>query len=144
MKRGRKETGRVKTQWTLMFWRALRAFFPSFIHEFQSPHPCMNLSLIINSFLLFEIDIFSSYSVIQMSFHCVTPMRPFKKEWEETCLKFWSGEVGKSLIHSPFPYSKNQVDLLRRTVLPHRQTSVLQREYRRRSPALWLVQPYAK
>lgn len=94
-------------QWTLMFWRALRAFFPSFIHEFQSPHPCMNLSLIINSFLLFEIDIFSSYSVIQMSFHCVTPMRPFKKEWEETCLKFWSGEVGKSLIHSPFPYSNH-------------------------------------
>ena len=32
--------------------------FPSFIHWFQSPHPCMNLSLIINSFLLFEIDVF--------------------------------------------------------------------------------------
>ena len=103
---GEKEKGRVKRVEAYAL-KSTEISFPSFIHWFQSPHPCMNLSLIINSFLLFEIDIFSSYSVIQTSWHCVTPMRPFKREWKEICLKLWSGEVGKSLVHSPFPYSNH-------------------------------------
>ena len=79
MKSGEKEKGRVKRVEAYAL-KSTEISFPSFIHWFQSPHPCMNLSLIINSFLLFEIDLFSSYSVIQTSWHCVTPLRPFKRE----------------------------------------------------------------